>query len=201
MSGSYIQNLILTRRITETDLEIIAAQDLLSEGRWGFKSPRPHQWCQPLKAKATGTPGVRAGTRRPGPIRASLGQFGHTPVKAAERVSPPPPLSAGSRSRLARPADPIAIIGRPSICPPICVRERRRRRKRLSNDCLGKSRTAKSRSTHSSRRRASRDRWSSSTLVALWSNISLLGMIVLHVEDTLASAGCPINDAGGSKGV
>ena len=102
---------------------------------------------------------------------------------------------------LARPADAIAIIDRPAICPPMRVREPRQRRKRLSKDCLGRGRTTKSRSTYSSRRRASRDRWSSSTLVALWSNISLFGMIVLHVEDTLASARCPINDAGGSKGV
>jgi hypothetical protein len=116
-------------------------------------------------------------------------------------VSPPPPLSAGSRSRLARPADAIAIIDRPAICPPIRVREPKQRRKRLSKDCLGKGRTTKSRSTHSSRRRASRDRWSSSTLVALWSNISVFGMIVLHVKDILASARCPINDVGGSKGV
>jgi hypothetical protein len=106
-------------------------------------------------------------------------------------VSPPLPLSAGSRSRLVRPADAIAIIGRPSICPPIRVREPRQRRKRLSKDCLGKSRAAKSRSTHSSRRRASRDRWSSSTLVALWSNISVFGMIVLHVKEHLGIGQMP----------
>jgi hypothetical protein len=116
-------------------------------------------------------------------------------------VSPPPLLSAGSRSRLARPADAIAILDRPSIGPPMRAREARVRRKRLSKDCLGKGRTTKSRSTHSSRRRASRDRWSSSTLVVLWSTISGFGMIVLHVKDILASARCPINDAGGSKGV
>ena len=176
-------------------------QNLLSVRTWEFKSPRPHQWCQPLKAKGTGETGVRAGSRRPGPIRASRGQFGHPRGSAAERVSPPPPLSAGSRSRPACPTDAIAMIDRPSICPPTRTRERRLRRKRLSKDCLGNGRTTKSRSTHSSRRRASRDRWSSSTLVALWSNISGFGIIVLHVKDTSASARCPINDAGRSRGV
>jgi hypothetical protein len=116
-------------------------------------------------------------------------------------VSPPLPLSAGSRSLPARPADAVAIIDRLEICPPKYVREPRQRRKRLSKDCFGNGRTAKSRSTYSSRRRASRDRWSSSTLVALWSNVSVLGMIVLHVKDILASARCPINDADGSKRV
>jgi hypothetical protein len=92
-------------------------------------------------------------------------------------------------------------MDRLEICPPKYVREPRQRRKRLSKDCFGNGRTAKSRSTYSSRRRASRDRWSSSTLVALWSNISGFGMIVLHVKDILASARWPINDAAGSKGV
>jgi hypothetical protein len=164
----------------------------------GVQVSRPQQWCQVLETKGAGAPGVGAGSRRPGPIRAFLGQFGHPAARAAERVSPPPPLSAGSRSRPARQADAVAIIDRPAICPPIRVRERKQRSKRLSKDCLGKTRTAKSRSTHSSRRRASRDRWSSSTLVALWSNVSGFGMIVLHVSCILASARCPINDAGGS---
>src|SRR5438270_5031174 len=83
-------------------------QNLLSVRTWEFKSPRPHQWCQALKATETGSPGLTAGYRRPGPIRASLGQFCHPREKAAEKVSPPPPLSAGSRSPLAPPAQAIA---------------------------------------------------------------------------------------------
>ena len=71
------------------------------------------------------------------------------------------------------------------------MRERKQYTTRLSRDCLGNGRTTKSRSTCSSRRRVSRDRWSSSALGALCSNSSVIGMVVLRLRDTLARAKAP----------